>query len=209
MMKNAIRVYNSIVENQKLARENKRSWVLFFIVLIGVFCMFASIHLNVFMSVRVSGPSMESTLINGDVLVINKCAKINRGDIIVFYKSQDVMYIKRVIGLPGDTVWSENGVVYVTFKDELGEHLVTLNEPYAKGETYFSYYQHEGVNYGSKDMPKVTVDEDRIFVLGDNREVSYDSRKLGCISQSAIVGKVTDFSLEHKDSFFKFLFAFV
>ncbi len=208
-MKSVTKVFNSIIEKHKIARENKRSWVLFYIVFIGVFALITSLHRNVYMSVRVSGESMADTLTSGNVLVVDKCAEITRGDVIVFYKNDTIMYIKRVIALPGDTVWSENGSVYISYQGDTEEVVYKLEEPYAKGQTYFSYYVHEGETFGSKDMPKVTVDEGRIFVLGDNREISYDSRKLGCISQSKIVGKVTEFSIEHKDSWFNFIFKLI
>ena len=125
--------------------------------------------------------SMYSTLEEGDYLIINRMSykfkEPQRGDIIVFKSdlqqedgsSKDL--VKRVIGVSGDTVKIENSKVYVN-----GEELV---EPYINDE----------VTEGDIDT---VVPENSVFVLGDNREISLDSRydSVGFIDDSDILGKV-------------------
>jgi len=123
--------------------------------------------------VRVYNISMEPTLNQGYLLVVNKLAyKIGEpkhGDIIVFHyegnKDQD--YIKRVIGLPGDTVKVSNGTVEVN-----GTQLL---EPYLSAPPAY-----EGT---------WTVPEGSLFVLGDNRNSSSDSHDWGFVNQDWVVGK--------------------
>ena len=123
--------------------------------------------------VRVYNISMQPTLYECNLLVVNKFAyKLGtpkRGDIVIFHyqgtPTED--YIKRVIGLPGDTVNISNGVVQVNGQ--------TLTEPYIAA------------------LPKYTgtwmVPEGELFVLGDNRNLSSDSHEWGFVKQEWIVGK--------------------
>lgn len=123
---------------------------------------------------RVTGASMTPTLQNDQVLLCNKLAQPERGDIIAFYYNNKVL-IKRVVGLPGDVVdITEDGTVCLN-----GE---TLAEPYvselAVGECDISLpYQ---------------VPENRFFVMGDHRAVSIDSRStsVGCIAEENIIGTI-------------------
>ena len=123
--------------------------------------------------VRVYNISMQPTLYEGNLLVVNKFAyKLGtpkRGDIVIFHyqgtPTED--YIKRVIGLPGDTVNISNGVVQVNGQ--------TLTEPYIAA------------------LPRYTgtwmVPEGELFVLGDNRNLSSDSHEWGFVKQEWVVGK--------------------
>ena len=120
---------------------------------------------------QIQGPSMANTLHNGDRVMISrflaKTGRIDREDIVVFHTSargKQEDFVKRVIGLPGDHVVVEDGQVSVN-----GE---PLSEAYANGETY-----------GSVDL---TVPEKTIFVMGDNREVSMDSREIGVVPMGTI-----------------------
>jgi signal peptidase I len=100
-----------------------------------------------------------------------------RGDIVVFdapVNNADKPYIKRVIGLPGETVETRDGVVYVD-----GD---AVEEPYLEGERTFC-------SPGRTDCAAVTVPEGSVFVLGDNRDNSSDSRAFGPISIDNIIGK--------------------
>ena len=122
---------------------------------------------------RVTGASMNPTLQNDEVLLCNKLADIKQGDIIAFYYNNKVL-IKRVIGLPGDTIdIAEDGTIYVN-----GE---ALDEPYAN------------LAVGEKDVETpLTVPDSRFFIAGDNRSVSIDSRStsIGCIAEENIIGKI-------------------
>lgn len=119
--------------------------------------------------VRVDGDSMKNTLKNGDILLLYKLGSINRFDIIVLDEEKDnEKIIKRVIGLPGETVAIKKGKIYVNDK--------VIDDEYAYGET--------------SDYDKVTLEDDEYFILGDNRLISKDSRYFGPIKKSEIKGKI-------------------
>lgn len=152
----------------------------------------------IFRSYQVDGPSMETTLQNNDKLIIWKVPRTwanitrndyipKRGDIIVFNESglnqygpqESKQLIKRVIGLPGERV---------TLKD--GNYTVYNNE-YPGG-----FNPDKTLPYGSKGLPytsgnvDVTLDEHQLFVSGDNRPDSLDSRSFGPINANQVVGKL-------------------
>ncbi len=123
--------------------------------------------------VRVENISMEPTLQEGQFILVNKLAyrlgDFQRGDIVIFHypRSPQEDYIKRVIGLPGDTVKIENGQVQVNGQ--------VLDEPYiAAPPSYDSTW---------------AVPDDQIFVLGDNRNRSSDSHSWGFVPVDMVVGK--------------------
>ena len=123
--------------------------------------------------VRVYNISMQPTLHEGNLLVVNKLAyklgEPKHGDIIVFHYKGTVTedYIKRVIGLPGDIVSVNNGVVHVNGK--------TITEPYIAELPGYT---------GTWEVP-----EGELFVLGDNRNHSSDSHDWGFVQQEWVVGK--------------------
>lgn len=119
--------------------------------------------------VRVDGDSMKNTLKNGDILLLYKLSSIDRFDIIVLDEEKDnEKIIKRVIGLPGETVAIKNGKIYINDK--------VIDDEYAYGET--------------SDYNKVTLRDDEYFILGDNRLISKDSRYFGPIKENEIKGKI-------------------
>lgn len=122
----------------------------------------------------VNGTSMDSTLKNGDLMILNKIeyltSDIERFDIVVI-KHDDKHIIKRVIGMPGDTVACVDNVLYIN--DEV------VNEPYLDEGTI------------TTDFYVAKIPEDKYFVLGDNRRVSLDSRSIGLINKSDIEGHAT------------------
>ena len=119
--------------------------------------------------VRVDGDSMKNTLKNGDILLLYKLSNIDRFDIIVLDEEKDnEKIIKRVIGLPGETVAIKKGKIYINDK--------VIDDEYAYGET--------------TDYNKVTLRDDEYFILGDNRLISKDSRYFGPIKKSEIKGKI-------------------
>lgn len=126
-----------------------------------------------FRIVGVDGTSMVSTLMHGDrLMMISRFYQLDRGDIVVVYRNGDEPLIKRVIGISGDTVDIHNGKVYLNGAE--------LDEPYALGET------------SPRDMEgPVTVPEGKLFVLGDNRTVSLDSRSgsIGLVNVSDVIGE--------------------
>lgn len=119
--------------------------------------------------VRVDGDSMKNTLKNGDILLLYKLCSIDRFDIIVLDEEKDnEKIIKRVIGLPGETVAIKKGKIYINDK--------VIDDEYAYGET--------------SDYNKVTLADDEYFILGDNRLISKDSRYFGPIKDNEIKGKI-------------------
>lgn len=123
--------------------------------------------------VRVDGYSMRPTLDDGEFVLVSKfnykLSNVQRGDIIVFHFPMDPSQelIKRVIGLPGDQVHVKDGVVYINNQ--------ALDEPYiAAPPAYTSIWN---------------VPEDRLFVLGDNRNDSSDSHSWGYLPFENVVGK--------------------
>jgi signal peptidase I len=126
--------------------------------------------------VKVEGTSMAPRLRDQDRLFINKFAynfeKIERDDVVVFYYPRDIQksYIKRVIGLPGDTVRIEDGQVLVNGKP--------LGEPYVPD-------RYRDV----RSMDALKVPEGEYFVMGDHRSISSDSRDFGPVERKLIYGK--------------------
>ena len=144
------------------------------IVLLALVVFFA-LHFMV-QNFRIEGTSMVPNLQNGQYVIVNKIAywfgnNPGRGDVIVFQAPDQPEYdrIKRVIGLPGETVEvKRDGTVYIN-----GE---IIEEPYLSANV--------GGLSGTWEVP-----QDEYFVMGDNRGVSYDSRNGGPIPRGNIVGK--------------------
>ena len=129
----------------------------------------------VFPIMRVNGTSMEPILSDGDIITsVKGIWLIERGDIIAFYYNDKVL-LKRVIGLPGDVIDIDgDGYVYVNKKK--------INEP---------YLNQRSLGICDVNFP-VTVEENAVFVLGDHRSVSVDSRSrdVGNINYERIIGKI-------------------
>ena len=123
------------------------------------------ILINTFVASRVvvEGVSMKPMYKNGDVLLINKLSKAERGDIITFNRNGKYL-IKRVIGMPGDTV-SVNGKV--------------LKEDYINEKTF---------DGGNLEGMEIKLSDEEYFVMGDNRNESMDSRHFGVVKEDSIFG---------------------
>ena len=123
---------------------------------------------------RIYGQSMSETLDNGDIVVSVKTADLETGDIVAFYYNNTIL-VKRVIGQSGDWIdIAKDGTVSVNQQE--------LEEPYLDKKAY-----------GEIDIKlPYQVPEGRIFVMGDNREISIDSRTMmiGCVAEEQIVGKI-------------------
>ena len=128
--------------------------------------------------VRVNGSSMNPTLKDGDIMILNKLGRnnIKRFDIVVI-DNKDEDLIKRVIGLPGDKIEYKDNILYVNGK---------------KVEEKFTKKKYERLNdYSIEALEHSTVPKDYYFVLGDNRPNSVDSEELGFIHKDDIRGKAS------------------
>ncbi len=154
-------------------------------ILSWIFWIFASMLLAVVtvfcvgMKTSVIGPSMEPSLYNGQEIFLNrliyKVASPREGDVIVFLPNgneKSHYYVKRVVGVPGDTLYIKNGILYVN--DQAVEQ----------------YFNDRIVEPGLLES-EVMLEEDEYFVIGDNCNNSEDSRSanIGTVKKSYIIGK--------------------
>lgn len=125
---------------------------------------------------RVSGRSMQPTLHNNDYVLFLRTHKVKRFDVVslrerLVDRGNEKLIVKRVIGLPGDRITSIDGQLYVN-NEKIAEKY--LDPQFTKMYNQMSY--------------TITVPKGCVFVLGDNRDISKDSRVLGSFKESAIIG---------------------
>lgn len=121
---------------------------------------------------QAEGHSMEPTIQDGDIYYVEKKETLYRGDIVVFQSEKEGFdFIKRVIALGGETIEIKNNQVLINGKE--------LPEPYISK------------NRNIPDMESIQVPDGHVFVLGDVRTDSYDSRQMGSIPTSDIIGFIT------------------
>jgi signal peptidase I len=149
-----------------------------------------------FQAFYIPSESMKPTLNVGDRVLVNKLSykvhDVNRGDIVVFEtppRAKDANseindLVKRVIGLPGDTVEFREGQVFVNGR--------LLSEPYVHGQATKPLDKNVPVGCGAPPdgQPGCVIPPNELLVLGDNRPASKDSRFFGPIKESLIVGRV-------------------
>lgn len=149
------------------------------IVIVGSF--FILTYLFIGFPTKVIGASMEPTLHTNDRLLVSKVSykfhQVQRGDVVVLQSpaNHDIELVKRVIGLPNESITFKNGNVYINGK--------LLDEPYISDKTpvWLGGYVKEGEG--------LLIQKDTIFVMGDNRPRSSDSREFGPIPLSSVIGK--------------------
>lgn len=174
------------IENNVNEPKGIKKYLLFIFELVKIaviaFVIVAPIRYFLFQPFIVSGESMVPSFQSGDYLIVEELSyrfsQPQRGDVVVFdtdfipqYKNQ--RFIKRVIGLPGETVSISNGKVEVT-KD---------NNTFLLDEKYLP------ASIKTIGEVKRTLGKDEFFVLGDNRDYSYDSRAWGVVPKKEIIGK--------------------
>ncbi|UOF91892.1 signal peptidase I [Fodinisporobacter ferrooxydans] len=127
----------------------------------------------VFAFFQVSGESMDRTLANGERVLVDKIPyyfhQPQYNDIVVFHESADEDWIKRVIGRPGDTILFKNGILYRNGKQ--------VSEPYINGPMV------------PGDFGPYKIPQGDLFLMGDNRNVSKDSREIGPVKISQVIGR--------------------
>lgn len=138
-----------------------------------------------FKPVRVQGESMYPTLLDEEIGVMNvfgvKFSSVERFDVVVVYNEEkDEDWVKRVIGLPGDTVYSKDDILYINGEAQAQEF---LDKDYVKQMT------NNGTINFTDDFGPITLNDEEYFLMGDNRPRSYDSRKIGPFTKEELRGK--------------------
>lgn len=153
-------------------------WIFEILVMIGLGAMAAVFFCQ---NMEMTESSMEPTISVSDVLLVNNLAyrfgKPERGDVIVFQTSDNEnasIYIKRVIGMPGETVQIKDGQILIN------------------GTTYMEQKDLASISYAGLAENEITLGSDEYFVLGDNRNNSADSRysDIGNVKRNQMIGKV-------------------
>lgn len=161
------------------------SWIK--AIVIAVVLAF-TIRTYIFTPIVVDGESMMPTLENHERIILNKfgtkVSNINRFDIIVFHATKEKDYIKRVIGLPGDHIEYRNDTLYINGEKYEESYLAKSKSEYKKMNQLFT------LDFKSEDyIDEGIVPENELFVMGDNRQKSWDSREIGTISVDEVKGK--------------------
>src|SRR5690554_6649277 len=177
-------INNEDVNGQKKEDETSfaREVVEMIICFIVIVALFLLLQVFVAQHIEVNGRSMETTLNDKDHLILEKLSyRFNqpaRFDIIVFRpfdteEEKNTYFIKRVIGLPGETIQIEDGHIYVN------------------GELLQEDYGNEAMKYAGIASDEIVLESDEYFLLGDNRNNSSDSRSsdIGPVSRDAIIGR--------------------
>ena len=179
-------------EKDKLSLLDYFLIILIIVLLVNVFVQ--SVWLN---PIKVDGESMMTTLNDKDWLYMDKLAKPERGAVVVFKRSETVNYIKRIIALEGDEIYSKNGVIYIK-KSGTDEFVpVDYDKPYYKAGRPQGTY----LNLSLQNIPLTKVGEGEMYVLGDNRWDSRDSREIGLVKTSSILGIVPDWAIDNRSSY--------
>lgn len=149
--------------------------------IIGAIVLVVLIRTFIFTPVVVDGSSMNPTLQDRDRMIVTKIGEPERFDIVVFHAPEGKDYIKRVIGLPGDKIEYKNDVLYINGEAYDEPYLDSFKEK-TQG-TLTGSFTLEDTAVGSETVP-----EGHLFVLGDNRRHSTDSRHIGAIPFDKVVG---------------------
>lgn len=174
-------------EQQNSAGRMLRDWIIVIVLALGAAML---VRLYVLQQFYISGPSMEMTLVENDRVLVNKLSyrlhDIHRGDIVVFDRvtinGQQVEHtdlIKRVIGVENDTVEIQKCKVLVNG--------TVIEEPYIDKDVLALPTPEDVCRI--PDMKKMTVPKKQIFVMGDNRPQSFDSRNFGSVPENLVIGR--------------------
>lgn len=173
--------------SQKQRSQMRAIWEWVFVVVVAISAAML-IRVFLFQQYYIDGPSMQTTLMPEDRVLVNKMSyklhDIHRGDVIVFDRvTNEVQHddlIKRVLGLPGETLEIRSCIVYIDG--------VQVDEPYLNPEQ--TSQVEPSARCGSHtDMAPIVVPEEMVFVMGDNRVQSFDSRDFGPIDSDKVRGR--------------------
>lgn len=154
-----------------IGRNPRRTLIRIGVLVVAAFVLFKFVLLP---PVRITGPSMFPTLREGSIHLVSRVAYLRhpprRGDVVsIRLAGNSIMYMKRIVGEPGETVEFVNGRLLVNGK--------VLDEPYVKSPSRWN-------------MPPETLGPDEYFVVGDNRAMHIDDHYLGVATRDRIVGKL-------------------
>lgn len=180
---------NKQIKEKKSFAKELFSTLLYIAFLFGAFFI---IHRYLYAPVVVDGDSMEPTLSHGDFLILNKYSDYEQFDIVVFTppiedetpeNDEDNLFIKRVIGVPGDVVEYRDDSLFINGED--------IEEDFLEYSSESDFFYSSG-NFSLETLLGVTeVPAGQYFVLGDNRFNSKDSRDFGFVDEESIVGQVS------------------
>ena len=158
----------------EVVTKTKNTWIwygVYSLLFVGIL-----VFNSLFMITRVDGQSMAPTLKSSSVILVKRSEKVRRFDIVALVErvkehgpSKNI--IKRVVGMPGDTITVLNGTLYINDRK--------YDEPYLQ-EKFIKEYK--------KSSYTLKVPKDMYFVLGDNRDVSKDSRQVGSFVKKSVIG---------------------
>ncbi len=163
-------------------RKEVLSWIKSILIALVIFFI---IRQFIFVPSVVEGESMMPNLQNGNRIIVSRLGDIHHFDKIVFHAPDaNENYVKRVIGLPGDKVEMKNDILYINGK--------AYTEPYLKkNREKIAPMQKLTGDFTLKELTgKTTVPKGDLFVLGDNRLISNDSRYFGFVPMKSVIGKV-------------------
>ncbi len=159
------------------------NWLKTLIVVVSILILS---QIFLFSNYIVQGRSMMPTIEDGERVIVNRLiyrySTPKRFDLIVFRANETTDYIKRIIGLPGDDLFFHEGELFVNGKKIEEPFLEDIDRLFAPFTTDFTLEQVTG---------ETSVPKGYVFVLGDNRRNSIDSRQIGFIPESEIIGKVS------------------
>lgn len=160
-------------------KENGKGWLKAILIAAIAVTMIKNF---IFLSVSIDGSSMFPTFQQNDEIIVETVHQINRFDVIVFRDASNRTFVKRVIGLPGESIRYEDDQLYVDNK--------SIKEPFLEND----YVEKAGgvwtSNFTLESLTgEVVIPDGHYFVLGDNRRLSHDSRYYGPIPAEMIVGE--------------------
>jgi len=175
-------------ERRRSGWKSIREWVLVIVVAIAIATVLRTFVVQQF---YIAGPSMETTLFGDDRVLVNKLAyrfgEPSRGDVIVFDRItvngdtvQHDDLIKRVIGLPGETIEIRDCAVLIDG--------ARLDEPWLPADMKDESVD-PGVRCGTSNVDRTAIGSNEVYLIGDNRPMSFDSRMFGPVDIDVIVGK--------------------
>lgn len=164
-----------------MAKDRNEIWEWIKAILFAILLAFI-IRTFILTPIVVKGESMEPTLQNQDHMIVTKIGEPKRFDIVVFHASEDKDYIKRVIGLPGDHIEYKDDTLFINGNPYDEPYLGKFKQEIKNGPLTNSFTLRE-TPVGSDIVP-----EGHLFVMGDNRRNSIDSRHIGAVPIDKIVG---------------------